>query len=79
MKVYKAQQVPVGYCLPELIFLSRCICGEGYVCVTGKEGEIQQFWSEHQAFFKLNESGQPGWFSDLAPPSAQGVILDTRD
>ena len=23
--------------------------------------------------------GQPGWLSDLAPPSAQGLILETRD
>ena len=23
--------------------------------------------------------GQPGWLSGLAPPSAQGLILETRD
>ena len=23
--------------------------------------------------------GQPGWLSSLAPPSAQGLILETRD
>ena len=23
--------------------------------------------------------GQPGWLSGLAPPSAQGVILETQD
>ena len=25
------------------------------------------------------EWGQPRWFSDLAPPSAQGLILETQD
>ena len=25
------------------------------------------------------EVGQPGWLSSLAPPSAQGLILETRD
>ena len=25
------------------------------------------------------EPGQPGWLSGLAPPSAQGLILETRD
>ena len=25
-----------------------------------------------------NQSGQPGWFSGLAPPSAQGMIPDSR-
>ena len=25
------------------------------------------------------DSGQPGWLSGLAPPSAQGVILETWD
>ena len=24
-------------------------------------------------------TGQPGWLSGLAPPSAQGLILETRD
>ena len=28
---------------------------------------------------KNSSSGQPGWLSDLAPPSAQGVILETWD
>ena len=29
--------------------------------------------------FLKNHTGQPGWLSGLAPPSAQGVILETRD
>ena len=28
---------------------------------------------------KIGFLGQPGWLSGLAPPSAQGVILETRD
>ena len=28
---------------------------------------------------KTLDIGQPGWLSDLAPPSAQGVILETGD
>ena len=28
---------------------------------------------------KKKEFGQPGWLSDLAPPLAQGVILETQD
>ena len=28
---------------------------------------------------KLEIRGQPGWLSGLAPPSAQGVILETQD
>ena len=29
--------------------------------------------------FKANMAGQPGWLSGLAPPLAQGMILETRD
>ena len=29
--------------------------------------------------FKTLAKGQPGWLSGLAPPSAWGVILETRD
>ena len=28
--------------------------------------------------FKFSTCGRPGWRSGLAPPSAQGVILETR-
>ena len=28
--------------------------------------------------FKIEKIGQPWWLSDLAPPSAQGVVLETR-
>ena len=28
---------------------------------------------------KVIEDGQPGWLSSLAPPSAQGLVLETRD
>ena len=28
---------------------------------------------------KKKQRGQPGWFSGLASPSAQGVILENRD
>ena len=28
---------------------------------------------------KLKKTGQPRWLSDLAPPSVQGMILETRD
>ena len=30
-------------------------------------------------FLKIFKCGQPRWLSGLAPPSAQGVILETRD
>ncbi|CAD7691110.1 unnamed protein product [Nyctereutes procyonoides] len=30
-------------------------------------------------FFLRSYRGQPGWLSGLAPPAAQGVILETRD
>ena len=30
-------------------------------------------------FFKKQGLGQPGWLSSLAPPSAQGVILEIWD
>ena len=26
-----------------------------------------------------DKQGQPGWFSGLAPPSTQGMILETQD
>ena len=29
--------------------------------------------------FKTKRKGQPGWLNGLAPPSVQGVILETRD
>ena len=32
-----------------------------------------------RTYIKHQESGQPGWLSGLAPPSAQAVILETRD
>ena len=28
---------------------------------------------------KIRKCGQPGWFSGLVPPAAQGVILEMRD
>ena len=31
------------------------------------------------SWVKRGHLGQPGWLSGLAPPSAQGVILETRD
>ena len=49
-----------------------------------KDGPI--FSLEHHQYFacccsplKNQESGQPRWLSGLAPPSAQGVILETGD
>ena len=30
-------------------------------------------------FLKKNKDGQPGWLRGLAPPLAQGVILETGD
>ena len=30
-------------------------------------------------FQKISKTGKPGWLSGLAPPSAQGVILETWD
>ena len=30
-------------------------------------------------WLKTTEQGQPWWLSGLAPPSVQGVILETRD
>ena len=29
--------------------------------------------------FKSTKMGQPQWLSGLAPPTAQGVILETQD
>ena len=34
---------------------------------------------EYYTAIKKDELGQPRWLSGLAPPSAQGVILETRD
>ena len=32
-----------------------------------------------QRLHENHRAGQPGWLSRLAPPSARGVILETRD
>ena len=38
------------------------------------------FWSSQWCFLIKNfPFGQPGWLSGLAPPSAQGVTLETRN
>ena len=37
---------------------------------------MKQISNKSDEEFKV---GQPGWFSGLEPPSAQGLILETRD
>ena len=36
-------------------------------------------YSQRKTTNKTDSRGQPRWLSGLAPPSAQGVILETRD
>ena len=39
----------------------------------------QQSSTRVNVLIKYHSAGQPGWLSGLAPPLAQGVILETRD
>ena len=38
---------------------------------------LKQRLSVDKSLDKTLEAGQPGWLSGLAPPSAQGLILET--
>ena len=47
-------------------------------CISTLNG-VQSLRTKTQLKDSKEGSGQPGWLSGLAPPSAWGVILETRD
>ena len=57
--------------------------GTGFVWRKTKSSMINYGWKIDKVLycriFKTEFRGQPGWLSGLALPSAQGVILETRD
>ena len=56
-----------------LVKESRCQNMEDFEC----QAQVRDTVRDKHIFF-LNTLGQPWWLSGLAPPSAQGVILETR-